>query len=31
MPLELTIYNRQKLTSKSGKEYVGYAIAFTPG
>jgi len=27
----LTIYNRQKLTSKSGKEYVGYAIAFTPG
>ena len=31
MALELTIYNRQKLTSKSGKEYIGYAAAFTPG
>jgi integrase len=31
MALELTIYNRQKLTSKSGKEYIGYAVAFTPG
>lgn len=31
MALELTIYNRQKLTSKNGKEYIGYAAAFTPG
>jgi Phage integrase SAM-like domain len=31
MALELTIYNRQKLKSKAGKEYIGYAIAFTPG
>jgi len=31
MALELTIYNRQKLTNKSGKEYIGYAVAFTPG
>jgi len=31
MPLELTIYNRQTLTSKSGKEYIGYAVAFVPG
>ena len=32
MALELTIYNRRKLTSKSsGKEYFGRAIAFTPG
>jgi integrase len=31
MALELTIYNRQKLTNKSGKEYIGYAAAFAPG
>jgi len=31
MPLELTIYNRQTQTSKSGKEYIGYAVAFKPG
>jgi integrase len=31
MALELRIYNRQKQTSKSGKEYIGYALAFAPG
>ncbi len=31
MALELTIYNRQTLTSKSGKHYIGYAVAFAPG
>ena len=31
MALEISIYNRQKQTSKSGKEYVGYALAFAPG
>src|SRR5260370_32299262 len=31
MALDITIYNLQKLTSRSGKEYMGRAIAFTPG
>ncbi len=31
MALELTIYNRQAQTSKSGKQYIGYAVAFKPG
>ena len=31
MALEISIYNRQKQVSKQGKEYVGYAVAFTPG
>ena len=31
MALELTIYNRQTQTSKSGKEYIGYVVAFAPG
>ncbi len=31
MPLEFTIYNRQTQTSKSGKQYIGYAVAFKPG
>jgi integrase len=31
MPLQITIYNRQKLTSASGKEYIGRALAFAPG
>jgi hypothetical protein len=29
--LQITIYNRQKLTSANGKEYVGRALAFTTG
>ncbi len=29
--LQISIYNRQKQTSTSGKEYVGYALAFAPG
>ena len=31
MTLQITIYNRQKLTSANGKEYVGRALAFAPG
>jgi integrase len=31
MALELTIYNRQTQTSRSGKQYIGYAVAFAPG
>jgi len=31
MPLQITIYNRQKLTSANGKEYIGRALAFAPG
>ena len=31
MALELTIYNRQIQTSKSGKTYIGYAVAFKAG
>ena len=31
MALELTIYNRQRQTSKSRKQYIGYAVAFAPG
>ncbi len=31
MALELTIYNRRAQTSKSGKQYIGYAVAFKPG
>ncbi|MGB2678776.1 MAG: tyrosine-type recombinase/integrase [Candidatus Acidiferrum sp.] len=31
MALELTIYNRQTQTSKSGKAYIGYVVAFKPG
>ncbi len=31
MALELTIYNRQAQTSRSGKQYIGYAVAFAPG
>jgi integrase len=31
MPLQITIYNRQKLTSANGKEYIGRAVAFAPG
>jgi hypothetical protein len=31
MALELTICNRQAQTSKSGKDYIGYAVAFAPG
>ncbi len=31
MALEMTIYNRQTQTSKSGKQYIGYAVAFAPG
>jgi hypothetical protein len=31
MALELTIYNRQTQTSRSGKEYIGYVVAFAPG
>jgi hypothetical protein len=29
--LQISIYNRQKLTSQSGKEYIGRALAFAPG
>jgi integrase len=29
--LRISIYNRQKLTSQSGKEYIGRALAFAPG
>ena len=31
MALEMTIYNRQTQTSKSGKQYIGYAVPFAPG
>jgi integrase len=31
MPLQLSIYNRQKQTSANGKEYIGRALAFAPG
>jgi hypothetical protein len=31
MALELMIYNLQKRTSSSGKEYTGRFTAFTPG
>src|SRR2546429_9854752 len=31
MALEISIYNRQRQTSKRGKEYIGYALAFAPG
>jgi len=31
MALELTIYNRQTQTSRSGREYIGYVVAFAPG
>jgi integrase len=31
MPLQISIYNRQKLTSANGKEYIGRALAFAPG
>jgi integrase len=31
MALELTIYNRQAQTSRSGKQYIGYIVAFAPG
>ncbi len=31
MALEITIYNRQKQVSKSGKAYIGYVLAFAPG
>jgi hypothetical protein len=31
MALEMTIYNRQTQISKSGKEYIGYVVAFAPG
>jgi integrase len=31
MALEISIYNRQKQTSASGKEYTSYALAFVPG
>ncbi len=31
MALELTIYNRRAQTSKSGKSYIGYVVAFKPG
>jgi integrase len=31
MPLQISIYNRQKQTSANGKEYVGRALAFAPG
>jgi integrase len=31
MPLQIPIYNRQKLTSANGKEYIGRAVAFAPG
>jgi integrase len=31
MALEISIYNRQKQTSKNGKEYTGYVVAFEPG
>jgi hypothetical protein len=31
MALELTIYNRHAQTCKSGKEYIGYTVAFASG
>jgi hypothetical protein len=31
MPLQISIYNRQKQTSANGKEYIGRALAFAPG
>jgi integrase len=31
MPLQISIYNRQKLTSANGKENIGRALAFAPG
>ena len=31
MALEMTICNRQRQTSKTGKQYIGYAVAFAPG
>src|SRR5271156_3043827 len=31
MALNISIYNRQRQTSASGKEYIGYALAFAPG
>src|ERR1039457_6700313 len=31
MSLEISIYNRQAQISKSGKTYMGYAVAFAPG
>jgi integrase len=31
MPLQISIYNRQKQTSAKGKEYIGRALAFAPG
>jgi integrase len=31
MPLQISIYNRQKQISANGKEYVGRALAFAPG
>ena len=31
MSLQISIYNRQKLTSATGKEYIGRALAFAPG
>jgi integrase len=29
--LKISVYNRQHQTSASGKEYIGYALAFAPG
>jgi integrase len=31
MPLQISVYNRQKQTSANGKEYIGRALAFAPG
>jgi hypothetical protein len=31
MALEMTIYNRQPQTSRTGKQYIGYVVAFAPG
>ncbi|MGC1493357.1 MAG: site-specific integrase [Candidatus Acidiferrum sp.] len=31
MALEISVYNRQEKTSKSGKTYIGYVVAYQPG